>query len=67
MTLASHIIQISHKLEIVQTDFDLLKKKIERILQYQLERNQFIFLVQTIEDRADPRSKYEDQPVNPIY
>ena len=64
--VARHVTQILHNEEVGPAEVELLMSKLKQILDKKMKVRAFISLVQTIEDRADPRSKYHDKTVDQI-
>lgn len=66
MSVARHVTQILHNEEVGPAEVELLMSKLKQILDKKMKVRAFISLVQTIEDRSDPQSKYHDKTVDQI-
>ena len=66
MSVARHVTQILHNEEVGPAEVELLMLKLKQVLYKKEKVRAFISLVQTIEDRSDPQSKYNDKTIDQI-
>ncbi len=66
MSVARHVTQILHNEEVGPEEVELLMSKLKQVLVKKAQMRAFISLVQTIEDRSDPQSKYHDKTIDKI-
>ncbi|OLS24137.1 MAG: hypothetical protein HeimC2_21920 [Candidatus Heimdallarchaeota archaeon LC_2] len=66
MSIARHVTQILHNEEVGPAEVELLMSKLKQVLDKKMKVRAFISLVQTIEDRSDPRSKHHDKSIDQI-
>ena len=66
MSVARHVTQILHNEEVGPAEIVLLMYKLKQVLDKKMKVRAFISLVQSIEERSDPRSKYHDKTIDQI-
>ncbi|MHA2251740.1 MAG: DDE-type integrase/transposase/recombinase [Candidatus Kariarchaeaceae archaeon] len=66
MSKAGHVTLILHNEEVGPAEVELLMSKLKQVLVKKAQVRAFISLVQTIEDRSDPQSKYYDKTIDQI-